>query len=345
MRSKLFVSLCFVLCWGLTAYAQIELRTGVRTRIDGVEGWKQFGDVTLIEAGTRFTDLGNVGIIEILTKAPDVEIDVSNEQRVPFEPRKLETTDGSIVYMIDTPGKWWIEVVASDVKNKTYFGRKKGYLEFGVSPGPHPPGPGPAPTPTPTPTPGPVPIEGMGLRVIFVTESSEAIKLTKDQEQILFGPIVRDFLNANAAKNPADGSSDWRILDPDTTYSNPNDKFAKALTRPRASLPWIIVSNGVSGYEGPLPANVNETLALLQKFLPKAATNAKVTMLSSPTCGICKEFVNKEKPLLGNIVIEAYAPAKAYPTFVIEANGKREIREGYHTAKDIQAVIKRLGER
>ena len=43
-------------------------------------------------------------------------------------------------------------------------------------------------------------------------------------------------------------------------------KRAFAMLRKRGALPWIVISNGVSGYEGPLPANPDETIKLMSKY-------------------------------------------------------------------------------
>jgi len=42
--------------------------------------------------------------------------------------------------------------------------------------------------------------------------------------------------------------------------------WEQAMARPRTALPWILISDGVRGYEGPLPATITETLVLLRKF-------------------------------------------------------------------------------
>ncbi len=60
------------------------------------------------------------------------------------------------------------------------------------------------------------------------------------------------------------------MLDKDTDVSSLAAHWQAAMKRPRGSLPWIVVSNGTTGYEGPLPANLDATTALVLKYVPAA---------------------------------------------------------------------------
>ena len=117
------------------------------------------------------------------------------------------------------------------------------------------------PEPTP-PSPGVAPIEGEGFRVLFVAETSEP--LPPAVEDSFYSKLITDYLNANCIK--VEGQPEFRRFDPDTPFTNPQHRFAKALARPRTSLPWLIISNGKSGYEGPFPTTVEATLALLKQY-------------------------------------------------------------------------------
>ena len=127
----------------------------------------------------------------------------------------------------------------------------------GKGPGPIPPVP-PDPVP-PKPDP-PIPISG--LRVLVVYESSQA----GDVAKIIAAKDVVSYLDAKCAKGKDGKSPEWRFLDKDTNLASADKWVKDAMARPRQSIPWLIVSNGVSGFEGPVPATAEATLALLKKF-------------------------------------------------------------------------------
>lgn len=128
----------------------------------------------------------------------------------------------------------------------------------GPGPGPNPPGPNP-PGPTPPPTPTPVPIPGDGLHVLVVYDPDKLSAMTDDQRAILYGADVRTYLNSK-------GTDVWRIWKSTVDASNEAPLWKDAFSRKRDSLPWIVVSNGKTGFEGPLPANVASTLTLLKTY-------------------------------------------------------------------------------
>ena len=142
-------------------------------------------------------------------------------------------------------------------------------ISVGGGPAPEPepePGPGPTPDPTPDPTPAPAPIPDEGLRVLIVYESGEMTKYPIETQIILAGADVREFLKKNCVSEG--NAPGFRIYDPDIDLSNDKPVWQKAMARPRSQLPWLIVSNGKTGYEGPLPPGPTAFLELVKKYLP-----------------------------------------------------------------------------
>lgn len=128
-----------------------------------------------------------------------------------------------------------------------------------VPPGPEPPGPNPPP-----------PIPAPGFRVLIIEDAANRTKLSTLQQNILFDRGIRDYLN-NKCIMGADGKTrEWRIWDKGVDASAEGAVWTSTLKRQPAAdkLPWIIISapEKNSGYEGPLPADVNSTLELLKKY-------------------------------------------------------------------------------
>lgn len=139
----------------------------------------------------------------------------------------------------------------------------------GVAP-PPPPGPGPGPDPNPAPIPV------AGFRVLIVYETGTV--LPPLQEVVLTSATLRTYLRAKCVDDPtADlDAKGWRIWDKDEDTSGVSKVWADAMKRERKSLPWILVSNGKTGYEGPLPGTVDDTITLLKKYeLPATKKESK----------------------------------------------------------------------
>lgn len=159
-----------------------------------------------------------------------------------------------------------VKLISADLDKD---GRFKGFItKFGsvqfdvgeVVP-PKPPTP-PDPPKPPEPPPNPAPITEPGFRVMVIYETQQ---LTPGLNAIIKSKALWDYLDATCAK---DGSTPARrFYDKDVPPGTDSFKWEQeAFARPRKSVPWLIVSNGVSGFEGPLPATVEATLELLKKF-------------------------------------------------------------------------------
>lgn len=130
-------------------------------------------------------------------------------------------------------------------------------------PPPEPPTP-PKPPEPPTPPPSPAPIPEKGFRVLIVTESPEVSALPASQQLILTAGPVWEYLNTHAVQGPV--NKEWRIWPKNVNTTGERKLWQDAMARPRTSYPWILISNGETGFEGPLPSTVAETLTLLKKY-------------------------------------------------------------------------------
>lgn len=186
---------------------------------------------------------------------------------------RLETRrfEKKTVYSVEAAGKGRVELLVIPVGAKTSADivRRTLDVDSGIGPQPPPeppvpPGPTPPVPPEPTPPTPPAPIPGDGFRVLFVIETADVSKLPKEQLTILTAKSIRDYLNAKCVK--VGNQPEYRIWDKDIDVTHAGPIWQQAMQRPRQSLPWLIISDGKTGYEGPLPKTVDETLALLKKY-------------------------------------------------------------------------------
>lgn len=151
-------------------------------------------------------------------------------------------------------------------------GGEQARAEFVVVVGtaPAPPGPTP-PGPAPTPDP-PAPIPEPGFRVLFVFEADDLTAYPRGQVNAMRAGEVRDYLAARCAKGADGKTPEWRAYDQHTPMDAAPKLWRDAMARPRASLPWVVVSDGKTGFEGPVPfnpadpADLAPVLTLLKKF-------------------------------------------------------------------------------
>jgi hypothetical protein len=112
----------------------------------------------------------------------------------------------------------------------------------------------------------PAPILEPGFRVLIVDEVMNRGSLPFSQRIIFTSVPLRKFLEANCVVDPKTKTPEFRFYDQNVDMKNELPRWQNAMKRPRSSLPWLLVSTGTTGYEGPLPKTVDETIALLKKI-------------------------------------------------------------------------------
>jgi hypothetical protein len=165
-------------------------------------------------------------------------------------------------FLADAPGRYKVGFYAPDASPSppAYCWVVVGDAPPPVPPGPVPPGPGPGPTPG-----------GAFNRALILYESAELGKIPRAQENVLFSASVREALDAKCAPDAGGKTKAWRIWDKDVDASADGKPWQDLIARPRASVPWVILANDAGVvFEGPLPADVPATLALLAKYGPKS---------------------------------------------------------------------------
>ena len=144
-------------------------------------------------------------------------------------------------------------------------------IQVGAIPIPVPPAPI-DPLAPPAPVVPPAPFPASGLTVVIIEETSQRSQLNPDQLAVLTSPKIVAWAKDHCQKIGSQPA--FRVLDADLTMdaTSPKDLIEGLAAAKRdvqkagGKLPWIVISNGAGGASQPLPANVDETLALLDKF-------------------------------------------------------------------------------
>lgn len=126
-----------------------------------------------------------------------------------------------------------------------------------VTPQPSPPGPNP-------------PNPSTSLRVMMIFPNNKV--LPKEQQSVLDGEKVRNYLEEKCGVGE-DKLKEYRIwpdnvLDkmPPAQLERLSKVWKDLLSRPKASVPWIVIQSQKGTYEGPLPSNPDQAIALLNKY-------------------------------------------------------------------------------
>ena len=177
---------------------------------------------------------------------------------------KFKTFSGKYIYIIEavTTGRCELLIVPKGLQADKEIVQRTIDALVGPRPPPDPP-PGPKPDPTPV---NPSPFVGEGLRCLIVYETADLTRMPAAQQQILFAKSIRTYLDSKSPLGIDGKTHDWRIYDQNIDTTADSQVFKDAMNRPRKSVPWIIVGNGKTGFEGPLPATVDDTLTLLRKY-------------------------------------------------------------------------------
>lgn len=214
--------------------------------------------------------------------------DVSDKAQILWDVTGTSEPDveevGGKLYVWAKPGKYVASMVAIDFEAKKVQRAKFTFTVEGKPPGPLPPKPPDPKPPDPKPDDGPAPIPIDGFRVLIVYESADLAKMPSAQNAVLYSRTIREYLDSKCAQGTK--NKEWRIWDKDLDATAEARHWQEALKRgaekasawkpekdkegnivgPKVAYPWIMISTGKTGHEGPLPANVAKTMELLEKY-------------------------------------------------------------------------------
>ncbi len=219
---------------------------------------------------------GRLATVIVTITADSAEYEILGSAFDAFREQSSDATRLRIKVFVPTTAKPGAEgyVVIAAVKDGKLLPFYKCRVTVGGTPiPPKPPVPPTPPVPpkppdppVPPSPPAPIPVEG--LRVLMVYETGDASKtLSLGQRGILFGKSVREALAAKCVKGPDGVTPEFRIYDKDVDASGDSRLWRDAVARTKdKTLPWLIISNGKTGYEGPMPKDAGEFLALVEKI-------------------------------------------------------------------------------
>lgn len=219
-------------------------------------------------AGVAVVDQIGVGQMIVVSSAKATHAKVPGSLVWILEPavQSYVSPDGATVIVNTglTPGQLSITQIVGATSGRVAY--QKMLLRIGAGPQPPPVDPvDPKPDPDPKPpAPDPTPQPGK-LKILIVEETADRGKLPSSQMEVLFSPAIRAYVKTACSKS-SDGNPDFRVYDVDTDTAKEAGWVQVAMKEPRASLPWVVLSNGVTGFSGPLPKTEAETLELLKKY-------------------------------------------------------------------------------
>lgn len=224
----------------------------------------------------------------VFSQEIDANIPTRVEWLTPHKQLQLDittTTDLSKIGVWGPPGDNYIlfKVVSEYMTDTNTISSTTEEIVFSIlarpPPQPTPPTP-PTPEPTPPtppeptpPTPDDIPFTSPGLAVMIIREASPEEALPFSQQAVFTDPVVIAFAQ-NCVQVPGGDDRFFRIWDDDYTenrlrYVPDALKQAYFSVKDKATtLPYIAIvgSDGKSGFAGPLPQSVTETLELLNEY-------------------------------------------------------------------------------
>lgn len=170
---------------------------------------------------------------------------------------KTKTFAGKYIYSVEAKKTGAVELIVVPVGATEESAAIRRVLDVDAGEGPRPP-------PVP-PGPDGEPILGKGgLRVLILYETGKVLPIK--QHSIIHGKEVRDYLDAKCVPTVDGGKRGYYIVDQHTDFASESKVWHGGMARPRATVPWLVMSSDKGNYEGPLPADVSTMMDLLRKF-------------------------------------------------------------------------------
>lgn len=176
-------------------------------------------------------------------------------------PTKIATKTyaGKFLYQIEAAktGRCEILIVPVGTNDEAKVIRRT--LDVSAGEGPQPP---PVPIDPVTPATSDAPIAGPGFKALIVYDKTAVI--SAGQQSAIDGKTVRDYLESHCAKEGSGKA--YRIWPVQEDFTGAPAVWQDAMKRPHPNIPWLVVSDGKTGFEGPLPKTIAETMTIFKKY-------------------------------------------------------------------------------
>jgi hypothetical protein len=190
--------------------------------------------------------------IDVTTTVKDISVEVTDIKRNRIAVRKADETGKS--FYITATGEVWIRAKGIDFDTKTFLDEE---VSVNIKPLTPPKPVDPIVPPVPD---ADVPIKEPGFRVLVTYDSALGVPDNVNAK------VVRQYLFDHCVRSPDGKNVEYRIWDIAVPTTNAPKLWQDAFARPKKSIPWILISNGKTGFEGPLPNTTDELLTLLKKY-------------------------------------------------------------------------------
>jgi hypothetical protein len=107
------------------------------------------------------------------------------------------------------------------------------------------------------------------MHVLIIYDSSKVMNLPPSQIKVIYDQKLRTFLDSVTVMGPDGKTREYRIWDEGIVLTNVAQYWKDVMARPHPTIPWIVISTGTTGYEGPLPGSTVETIELIEKYIGK----------------------------------------------------------------------------
>jgi hypothetical protein len=174
--------------------------------------------------------------------------------------RETKTYSDPFIWCVEAIGSGTIEALWVPKTGVADGAVVRQLITTNTAPIPPPDPPIPPKPPDPPPAPAPIPLSGFRTLIQF-----DPATLTADQQGIVFGKRVRDYLRAKSVVGSDGQTKDFWIIEAGLDVSAAPKWIGDVIQRHPGQKSFMVVSDGKTGFDGPIPADADAAMAILQK--------------------------------------------------------------------------------